>query len=98
MTRKAWHTLLDRVLVGTRISGHVTDASGKPVVAEVSIEEVQLRAGERWTTRAVDGRFDRVVVGPGTYTVSVRAAGHAPVSKKVRVRSKPVELAITLAL
>jgi hypothetical protein len=96
LTRKAWQTLLERVLAGTRISGHVKDSAGKPVVAEVSIEEVQLRADEHWNTRASDGRFDRVVVGPGTYTLGVRAKGYAPVTQKVRVRSKPVELAITL--
>jgi len=90
-------TLLDRVLAGTRISGTVTNAAGKPIVAEVSIQEVQLRADEHWTTRAVDGRFDRIVVGPGSYTLGVRAKGYAPVSKKVRVRSKPIELAITLS-
>jgi hypothetical protein len=94
--RKAWETLLERVLAGARISGHVADAAGKPVVAEVAIEEVQLRAEERWTTRAMDGRFDRILVAPGTYTLTVRAKGYVPVTKKVRVRSKPVELAITL--
>jgi hypothetical protein len=96
LTRPAWETLLERVLEGARISGRVTDEAGNPIVAEVTIAEVQLRADEHWRTRAVDGRFDRILVAPDAYTLTVRAKGYTPVTKPVRVRSKPVEVAITM--
>jgi hypothetical protein len=95
-TRPIWETLLERVAHGPRISGHVRTPKGEPVRARVDIEEVQLRAGERWTSRALDGRFDRVVIGPGRYTVKVTAPGYAPWSKEVRVAGKPVDLDVRL--
>ena len=85
-TRPLWRTLLQRVLAGPRLSGHVRAPDGTPLVAEVSLEQVELRAGERWSSRASDGRYDRVLARPGRYTVRASAPGHAPFQAEVKVR------------
>jgi len=85
-TRPLWRTLLGRVHAGPRISGHVRTADGTPVEATVHVKEIQLQAGERWTTRARDGRFDRLVSRPGRYTLEASAPGFAPASVEVKVR------------
>lgn len=95
-TRPVWTALLDALLDGPAISGHVRDSTGAPVEVEVVVEEVQPRQGERWTSRPRDGRFDRGVPGPGRYTV--RAAGPAgcpPVRRTIEVRGREtVELVV----
>lgn len=68
-TRGTWQGLLDRVLSGPGLRGRVRDAKGQPVVAEVRLQEVQTRDGERWTSRCSDGRFERMVNKAGSYTV-----------------------------
>ncbi len=95
-TRPIWQTLLNRVLSGTGISGHTFDHTGKPIEAVVSIEEVTLRAGEVWTSRPYDGRFDRTLAGPGRYTVRAEVPGCPPVRRQVRVRDKRVNVDLTI--
>lgn len=85
-TRPVWQALLERVRGGPRISGHVRDPSGQPIEAQVHVAQVQLRAGERWTSRARDGRFDRLVATPGRYTLEASAPGYAPATVEVKVR------------
>jgi hypothetical protein len=101
VARPLWETLLERVASGPRVSGKVHTAAGKPVVAEVRIERVggkdSLQAGERWTSRQLDGRFDRVVIGPGKYEVKVTADGYKPWSREVRVRNRPLDVDVELA-
>lgn len=95
-TRPVWTALLDAVLDGPGISGHVRDSAGAPVEVEVVVEEVQPQQGERWTSRPRDGRFDRSVPAPGRYTV--RAAGPAgcpPTRRTLDVRRREtVELVV----
>ena len=86
--RPTWTLLLDRFLDGPSLSGHVVDADGRPVHAEVRIREVELKAGERWTTRCRDGRFDRYLGRPGTYRVVVRARGHKAIERTVHVTGR----------
>ncbi len=95
-TRPIWMTLLDRVQGGPWIGGHVRDAAGKPVAAEVMIAEIRTFEGESWTTRARDGRFERAVAKPGNYTLVVRAKGKPPLEQKVRVGSKRVEIDVVI--
>lgn len=95
-TRPVWQALLERVSRGMRISGHVRDEGGEPVEAEVVIDRIELRAGERWTSRPRDGRFDRVLAQGGRYTVRARAPGFETVSKEVRVGSRPVLVELVL--
>ncbi|MGH1341368.1 MAG: M14 family zinc carboxypeptidase [Nannocystales bacterium] len=85
-TRPLWRTLLSRVHSGPRISGHVRTAEGTPVEATVHVKEIQLRAAERWTSRARDGRFDRLLSRPGRYTLEASAPGFAPATVEVKVR------------
>ncbi len=70
-TRGTWQALLDRVVSGPGVRGRLVDAQGQPVVAEVRVRQVKLRDGERWTSRCRDGRFDRLLPGPGQYTLEV---------------------------
>lgn len=95
-TRPVWQGLLERVARGMRISGHVRDEAGQPVEAVVTIDEHDLRAGERWTARPRDGRFDRLVTEEGRYTVRARAPGYAEASQEVRVGTRPVEVDLVL--
>jgi hypothetical protein len=86
--RPIWKRLLDRYLDGPTLSGHVSDRRGRPVKgAVVRIRQIQLRAGERWTVRPRDGRFDRFLPGPGLYHVDVVAPGFRPTTRRVRVKS-----------
>ncbi len=94
-TRPVWKTLLERVHEGPRISGHVRTADGTPVQATVHVKEIQLRAAEQWTARAHDGRFDRLVSGPGRYTLQASAPGFLPATVEVTVRGA-TSLDITL--
>lgn len=84
-TRPTWRLLLERVRGGPGLVGHVSDEAGKPVLAEVIVEEQRPQEGERWTTRPRDGRFARLLASPGRYTVRVRAEGHAEMVRSVDV-------------
>ena len=88
-TRGTWQGLLDRVLSGPGVRGHVRTSKGLPVVAEVRIQEVQTREGERWTSRCSDGRFDRLLSKPGSYTVQVIGAGGQVLESKTVVVGEP---------
>lgn len=95
-TRPVWMRLLDRVLDGPWIGGHVRDAAGNPVVAEVMLAEVETFEGESWTTRARDGRFDRAVVGPGRYTLSVRASNGRTLERVVDLDDSRVDIELVV--
>lgn len=95
-TRPIWMALFDRVLDGPWIGGHVRDAAGKPVAARVMVEEIVTGAGERWTSRARDGRFDRAVTKPGRYTLVVEAEGRAPIERSVSVGRRRVDVDVVL--
>lgn len=85
-TRGTWQGLLERVLAGPGVRGRVIDAQGRPVVAEVQIKEIALRDGERWTSRCRDGRFERMIGKPGSYTVqAVGADGQVLASQAVQL-------------
>jgi len=86
--RPSWMFLLDRFLDGPSLSGHVVDSEGRPVRAEVRLREQKMMAGERWTTRCRDGRFDRYLARPGTYHVVVRAKGHPPITRAIQVTGR----------
>lgn len=83
--RRTWMLLLDRYLDGPAITGRVVDASGQPVVAAVSIDEIKMHEGEQWTTRCRDGRFDRFLPRPGSYTVRAQVPGQPPLVQKITV-------------
>lgn len=90
-TRPVWLALLDHVLDGPGVSGHVRDTNGAPVEVEVVVEEVQPQHGERWTSRPRDGRFDRSVPAPGRYTVRAASpAGCPPVRRTVEVKRRSI--------
>ena len=61
------------------------DERGAPIVAEVIIDEHAPVGGERWTTRARDGRFARLLGAPGRYTLRVRAEGFTEVVRHLDV-------------
>jgi len=83
--RGTWRTLFEKVLEGPSVYGHVRTTDGDPVVAEIVIENIDLREGEHWTSRCHDGRFERLLPGPGRYAVKAQAPGMEPVTKTVNV-------------
>ncbi len=94
-TRPLWMALLDRVR-GPWIGGHVRDAAGKPVAAEVHVEEIERFEGERWTTRGRDGRFDRAVARPGSYRLVVTPEHGAPLQRVVKVGARRTDVEIVV--
>ena len=82
--RPVFQHLLDRLVGGPMVVGKVVNLLGKPKVAVVSIDEVKTFNGEQWQSRAMDGRFARVLHAPGTYTVRA-TVGERSVSKRVQV-------------
>ncbi|MBI1944962.1 MAG: carboxypeptidase regulatory-like domain-containing protein [Deltaproteobacteria bacterium] len=84
-TRPTWQHLLERVRGGPGVAGYVRDAEGKPVEAEVVIDEQRPVEGERWTTRPRDGRFARLLAGAGRITLRVRAEGFTEVTRQLDV-------------
>jgi hypothetical protein len=95
-TRPIWMTLLDRVLDGPWIGGHVRDSAGKPIVAEVMLAEIQTFEAESWKSRARDGRFDRAVVAPGSYTLVVRTEGMDPIERQVEIATRRVDVDVVI--
>ncbi len=84
--RGIYRTLFDRVLDGPRVSGRVLDAAGRPLEAEVRVEGIALRAGERWSSRPQDGRFDRLLPASGSYTLRVLMDGYREETRAVDVQ------------
>jgi hypothetical protein len=97
-TRPTWQLLFERVRSGPGVVGRVVDEDGRPLEAEIVVDEMKPRAGEVWKSRPADGRFHRLLPGPGSYTLRVRAPGHL---EKVRRVELPVagtaDVKITLA-
>jgi hypothetical protein len=82
--RGAWLALARRFVRGPTVSVRASDVTGRPLVAEVSVAEIELFEDERWTTRCRDGRFDYILPRPGDYTVVVQR-GDARVERAVHV-------------
>jgi hypothetical protein len=95
-SRGVWGYLMDRYLDGPAVAGRVLDGAGRPVVATVSIAEIRLHEGEQWRTRCRDGRFDRYLPAPGTYTLQVEAPGFATAARTVEVGKQRVTVEIVL--
>lgn len=94
--RASWMLLAKRFAEGPAFSLSVTDAAGRPLVAEVKVKEIAHYEGERWTTRCRDGRFDFILPTPGAYTLVVSAGG-AEVEHAIDAqRDGRVEAAVTL--
>ena len=96
VVRNAWMLLCDRFLDGPSLSGQVQDATGAPLVARVRIAEQTLHEGEEWTTRMRDGRFDRFLAAPGTYTVIAKVPGQPAVAQQVDVSAGRVRVTLTV--
>lgn len=84
--RPFWVGLCERLLDGPTVSGHVLDAQGRPVEAQVSFVEFKTFEGESWKSRPRDGRFDRMLPEPGLYTIVVSAPGFAEQRKQIQVQ------------
>jgi hypothetical protein len=94
--RPVWKTLLDVVSEGPRISGHTVDSAGRPVSAQVTVEEVRTFEGEIWTSRPRDGRFDRVMAGPGKYVVGASLSGFKDTFVTVDLANEPKEIELLM--
>jgi hypothetical protein len=84
--RPSFGRLFDAVLGrgAMRVSGHVTNAQGQPIEAEIRLAGHTLHHGERWTSRPSDGRFDRLLPD-GTEQVRVTAVGPGGVTVEAAV-------------
>ena len=95
-TRPVWQALLDRVLAGPTLVGHVRDQQGRPLEATITLDDLSLRSGERWTSRPRDGRFFRALARPGEYTLRAERPGCPTLSQRVQVRQRSTaELVLT---
>lgn len=76
--RPSWQALTGRVLRGPTLSVHVRRAGREVAAAEVRLVGVRTSSGERWTSRARDGRFDHVLARAGRWLIEVDggSAGH----------------------
>ena len=84
--------MFELMLTGPRIYGNIQDKQGNPVKAVVQIEEYQTFFNEQWTSREIDGRFDRVLSRDGEYTVIVKNPKNQKVyTKRVTVKG-PTEI------
>ncbi len=89
--RPALDGLLNRVVDGPRVYGFVEHES--PEKVEIRIEGYQTFEGERWTARP-DGRFDRLVIGDGPFTVVAEAPDGGRAQATVRLDELPVLLVL----
>ncbi len=72
-SRGAWQALLDRWLAGPSLSVQTVDrATGAPLSAEITVDAVTLRAGERWSSRPDNGWLHQYLPGPGRTVVRAR--------------------------
>ncbi len=86
-TRPAWLYLFERWQRGPSLAVRaVGRTSHEPLEAVVSLEEIELRAGERWTTSARTGWFHHYLPAEGTYTILLDRSGQR-VTRRVEVGS-----------
>lgn len=93
--RPGLHVMLDRA-EGPQIRGHVTDAGGNPLVADISIQGIYLTGGELRQSSGPDGRY-QWMLSPGRYQVRVGRIGYVAQTFIVDLGSAPAELDVTLA-
>lgn len=67
------------------ITGTVTGPAGP-------VEGARITAGESWAFSGADGRFTLEGLGPGTHTIAVRKALHAPLTQQVSLSGADVTL------
>jgi hypothetical protein len=94
--RSGWIVLTQRFLDGPTLSGRVLDPNGAPVEAEVSLDEIRVHEGERWTSRCRDGHFDRFLPKPGRYHLRVHVDGQPEVVREIDVGSERVAVDVVL--
>jgi len=91
--------ILERMLVhlysGPRVYGTIKTKDGTPVEASVSIKENETYLDEEWTSRLMDGRFDRILSQEGSYTIVVNADGYQTTVRRVEVTG-PTKINVTL--
>lgn len=99
--RPGWQYLLNRLADGPSLSGHVRDAAtGAPLEAEITLDEIRTFEGEVHTSHPVTGRFDRYLPQPGRYHLRATRQGYQPASQEVEVgrQWKTIELELTPAV
>ena len=94
--RPTWMRLLQRFSSGPTLFGYVHDAAGKPVVAEVAIEQIQPAAGEVWRSRCRDGLYARFLPAPGLYTVRVTVPGQPALTQSIEVTERLTQLDLSV--
>ena len=83
--RDGWRFFLGAIIGAPVLAGHVIDAvTLAPLVADVSVSELNFQEGERIHSESVFGRY-HVILPPGTYTVTWSVEGYAPVTRSIDV-------------
>ena len=78
--------MLERLIQGPALSGHIRDAAtGRPLEAEFSFEEIKTFEGEVHTSHPATGRFDRILPRVGKYVMKVSKGGYETASLTVEV-------------
>jgi hypothetical protein len=84
--RPGWRYMLRRLAEGPTLSGHVLDrATGKPLEAVVSFDEIKTYEKESHTSHPATGRFDRVLPIEGVYHLRAAKEGYRTEVLKVTV-------------
>jgi hypothetical protein len=94
--RSTWKDLLIRFLDGPSLSARVRTPDGNPARVEVRLLDQALKAGELWTTRARDGRFDRFLPQAGTVRVGLFKDGKLLLERSLDVGDERVRVELEL--
>ncbi len=82
-----------------RISGKVTDESGKPIIkAKVTIEFLEREDVTRDTTTDKNGKWKIMGLGSGNWRITITAEGYIPLQDTIFVRQLDVNPALTHVL
>ncbi len=82
--RKGWQNIMDRV-GGPALAGKITDsATGLPISAQISIENIIFQEGEVRSSDPIDGSYHWILM-PGTYKVTFQSPGHNKSVKSITV-------------
>jgi len=108
--RPIFKGLLEVLATSPLIYGNVTGPEGGPLEAVVRIKGARIATregvdeerefvffeGERWTSRPRDGRYQRIVLEPGEYSLHYSKDGYKSELRTLKVGAGPVELNVEL--
>ena len=94
--REVWMEFLRSLTKGNGITVFVKDGEGKPLEAEILVEEQTYFEGERFTSRPGDGRFDRYLPGFKSISLTIKREGYPNLRLPVSLKSGWTEVEAVL--